>query len=67
VKENNINDVIFINGVFSANTSWHIKMMGKIAHGAGKNPKPVKDSLKGDSLKNNVKDSLKNKGGKTPQ
>ena len=69
VKENNINDVIFINGVFSANTTWHIKMMGKIAHGTGAtNPKPAKgDSSKSDSVKKYVKDSLKNKGGKTPQ
>lgn len=68
VKENKIDDVIFLNGVFSANTTWHIKMMGKIAHGTGAhNPKPVKDSLKQDSVKKNVKDSVKNKAGKTPQ
>lgn len=33
VKENNINDIIFLNGVFSANTTWHIKMMGKVMNG----------------------------------
>jgi hypothetical protein len=43
ISANNINDVIFINGVFSANTSWHIKMIGKIMHGSGaSNPKPPK-------------------------
>ena len=71
IKDNAINDVIFINGVFSANTSWHIKMMTKVMNGSGaKNPKPSKqDSTpkNADSIKNNVKDSIKNKGlKKTP-
>ncbi|HET6992536.1 MAG TPA: DHHW family protein [Bacteroidia bacterium] len=65
IKDNNINDVIFINGVFSANTSWHIKMIGKIMNGSGsKNPPPPKtdSELKAaDSVKKKVKDSLKNK------
>ncbi|MCX6312688.1 MAG: DHHW family protein [Bacteroidetes bacterium] len=66
IKDNGINDVIFINGVFSANTSWHIKMMSKIMNGSGtKNPKsPKQDSTPkdADSIKNNVNDSVKNKG-----
>jgi hypothetical protein len=68
IKDNAINDVIFINGVFSANTSWHIKMMAKVMNGSGaKNPKPPKpDSAPkdADTVKNNVKDSLKNKNPK---
>ncbi|MDQ3109228.1 MAG: DHHW family protein [Bacteroidota bacterium] len=65
INDNQINDVIFINGVFSANTSWHIKMMTKIMKGSGTNkPKPPKsDSIPkdADTIRNNVNDSLKNK------
>ncbi|CAN5845369.1 hypothetical protein BH11BAC7_BH11BAC7_30730 [soil metagenome] len=67
IKDNKINDVIFVNGVFSANTSWHIKMMTKIMKGTGaKNPKPKQDSTPkdADSTKSNISDSLKNKAGK---
>jgi hypothetical protein len=62
INDNKINDVIFVNGVFSANTSWHIKMMTKIMKGSGvKNPKPKPDSASkaGDSIK--TSDSLKKK------
>lgn len=63
IKDNGINDVIFINGVFSANTSWHIKMISKIMNGSGtKNPKPPKPDTTpkvADSVRNNVNDSLK--------
>ncbi len=64
IKDNKINDVIFVNGVFSANTSWHIKMMGKIMKGTGtKNPKPKQDSTpkNADSLRNSIGDSLRDK------
>ena len=62
IKDNKINDVIFVNGVFSANTSWHIKMMTKIMKGSGtKNPKPKPDSASkaNDSIKSS--DSLMKK------
>jgi hypothetical protein len=62
INDNKINDVIFVNGVFSANTSWHIQMMTKIMRGSGaKNPTPKPDSTSKDidSVKNNVNDSLK--------
>ncbi len=65
IKDNKINDVIFVNGVFSANTSWHIKMMGKIMKGTGtRNPKPKQDSTpkNADSVGSTIGDSLKNKG-----
>ncbi len=62
IKENNINDIIFLNGVFSANTSWHIKMMGKVMKGYTKPPlNAQKDSIikYTDTLKSNRKNSLK--------
>ncbi len=71
ISSNGINDVIFINGVFSANTSWHIKMMGKVMHGSGaSNPKPPKPDTtpkNSDSIRNNVNDSIKNKVPKKPK
>ena len=62
VKENNINDIIFLNGVFSANTTWHIKMMGKVMNGYTKKTlNAQKDSIikNIDTLKSNRKNSLK--------
>ncbi|CAN5168556.1 hypothetical protein BH09BAC5_BH09BAC5_10120 [soil metagenome] len=65
VKQNKINDVIFINGIFSAYTSWHLKMMTRIMTGTGtKNPQPPKQDSSpkvADTIKNNVNDSLKKK------
>jgi hypothetical protein len=54
VIDEKITDLIFLNGVFSINTSWHIQMVGKIMNGVGKsvpkNPpadttKPKQDSI----------------------
>jgi hypothetical protein len=57
IEKNGITDVVFINGVFSANTSWHLHMMERLM----RNPKaanaeqvpavvvPKKDSAKKDS------------------
>jgi hypothetical protein len=54
IDKEKITDLIFLNGVFSINTSWHIMMIGKVMHGVGKkgqNPtpqdttKPKKDSI----------------------
>ena len=54
IIDEKINDLIFLNGVFSINTSWHIMMVGKIMNGVGKsvpkNPpvdttKPKQDSI----------------------
>lgn len=66
IKTEGVTDLIFLNGVFSVNTSWHIMMMGKIMNGVGKLPqtpetkdttKPNKDSII-DKMK---KDSLPKK------
>jgi hypothetical protein len=43
VKENGITDVVFINGSFSANTSWHIMRIEKLLKGA--QPAAPADSL----------------------
>jgi hypothetical protein len=65
VKDNGITDLIFINGIFSANTSWHIKMMTKImkAQVPGKPKDPAPDSVPSpaDSAKHMNDDSLKKK------
>ncbi len=54
IEKENITDLIFLNGVFSINTSWHISMVGKVMYGVGKKaqnpktpdtPKPNKDSI----------------------
>ncbi|MBI3511438.1 MAG: hypothetical protein HY064_12295 [Bacteroidetes bacterium] len=55
IEKNGITDVIFINGVFSANTSWHLHMMEKLM----KNPKSNAPAQKEDVPSN--KDSLKAK------
>ncbi len=65
VTENNINDVVFINGVFSLNTTWHIRMIGKLLRpGAGGKPKADSDSVHvvapADTVKATHIDSLKN-------
>jgi hypothetical protein len=63
IETEKVTDLIFLNGVFSINTSWHIMMIGKVMHGVGKKPqsslgkdtiKPKKDSIIGkktDSIK----------------
>ena len=54
IEKEKITDLIFLNGVFSINTSWHISMVGKVMRGVGKKSqttsnsdttKPKKDSI----------------------
>ncbi|HTF02400.1 MAG TPA: DHHW family protein [Bacteroidia bacterium] len=56
IEDEKVTDLIFLNGVFSINTSWHIMMIGKNLHGVGKKApvptpedttKPKKDSIIG--------------------
>ncbi|MCU0432079.1 MAG: DHHW family protein [Bacteroidia bacterium] len=56
VKENGITDVVFINGSFSANTSWHIMRIEKLLKGAP--PQNNSDSLPGIDSALIRKDSL---------
>lgn len=62
IEKEKITDLIFLNGVFSINTSWHIMMVGKVMHGVGKKvPTPsTPDSakLKQDSVIKNENDSV---------
>lgn len=44
IAKEKVTDLIFLNGVFSINTSWHIMMVGKIMNGVGKNPAPTPPS-----------------------
>jgi hypothetical protein len=68
IKDEGITDLVFINGIFSANTSWHIKMMTKIMKaqvpGKPKEPKSDSASSPADSSKHINVDSLKKKSGK---
>lgn len=54
IEREKVTDLVFLNGVFSINTSWHIMMIGKVMHGVGKKAptpngedttKPKKDSI----------------------
>lgn len=67
VIDEKITDLIFLNGVFSVNTSWHIQMVGKIMNGVGKSvPKnPPADSVKPkkDSIIENKNDTIPKKDG----
>jgi hypothetical protein len=54
IEQEKVTDLVFLNGVFSINTSWHIMMIGKVMHGVGKKApaptgsdttKPKKDSI----------------------
>ena len=70
IKDNSITDLVFVNGIFSANTSWHIKMMTKIMKaqvpGKPNDPNPASDSVPNpaDSVKHMNDDSLKKKSAK---
>lgn len=70
IEKEKITDLIFLNGVFSINTSWHIMMVGKIMNGVGKQsqtPTPVDTTKpKKDSIIENKNDSVpkKNEGDK---
>lgn len=48
IEDEKVTDLIFLNGVFSINTSWHIMMVGKIMNGVGKTvpKKPATDTTK---------------------
>ena len=64
IKDEGITDLVFINGIFSANTSWHIKMMTKImkAQVPGKPAEPKDASGNpADTAKHINPDSLKKK------
>lgn len=65
IEKEKITDLIFLNGVFSMNTSWHIMMVGKIMYGVGKqsqNPTPVDTTKpKKDSIIENKNDSVPKK------
>lgn len=59
IETEKVTDLVFLNGVFSINTSWHISMIGKCMYGIGKKaPDPVNN----DTTKTN-KDSIIGKGG----
>lgn len=65
IIDEKITDLIFLNGVFSVNTSWHIQMVGKIMNGVGKTvPKtPPVDTTKPkiDSIIENKNDTVPKK------
>ena len=65
IDKEKVTDLIFLNGVFSINTSWHIMMVGKIMNGVGKQsqtPVPVDTTKpKKDSIIENKKDSVPKK------
>jgi hypothetical protein len=63
VNENGIQDVVFLNGVFSVNTTWHIKMIGKLLRSSGTTVENPADTVKqpADTVKLIHVDSLKNK------
>ncbi len=65
IIDEKITDLVFLNGVFSINTSWHIQMVGKIMNGVGKSvPKnPVDDTTKPkkDSIIENKNDTIPKK------
>lgn len=62
IETEGVTDLIFLNGVFSINTSWHIMMIGKVMHGVGKKAQSTsgKDTIKPkkDSIIEKKKDSL---------
>jgi hypothetical protein len=66
VIDEKITDLVFLNGVFSINTSWHIQMVGKIMNGVGKsvpkNPPADTTKPKNDSIIENKGDSIPKKG-----
>lgn len=65
INDEKITDLIFLNGVFSINTSWHIQMVGKIMNGVGKavpkNPPADTTKPKKDSIIENKNDSVPKK------
>lgn len=67
IEKEKITDLVFLNGVFSINTSWHIMMIGKVMNGVGKKTQPplTPDSvkLKKDSVIKNENDSVPLKEG----
>ncbi len=66
IEKEKVTDLIFLNGVFSINTSWHIMMMGKVMRGVGKKSQtPSGDDTtkpKKDSIIDKKKDSVAPKG-----